>query len=90
MLPELGRGRRQDSSGSSGSFPEAGRTWGEAPQLVVPGTFLDTGWSLKSPTIPATLVLPLDFGGPGLGDQPSHKPAGGRGRSYGRNPEGGS
>lgn len=32
--------------------------------------------------IPATSVLPLDSQVPGLGDQPSHKPEDGRGRSY--------
>lgn len=52
---------------------------------LVPGQCLEPGWypysGLKSPMILATLVLPLDFGGPGLEDQPSHKPKGGRGRS---------
>lgn len=62
-----------------------GKVQGLALQLAVPRKFLDSGWcpcsGLKSPMIPATLVLPSDFGGPGLGDQPSHKPEGGRGRS---------
>lgn len=71
------------TAGGSGAWlhswlsPKKFLDWGQSP-----------GSSFKSPMIPATSVLPLDFGGPGQGDQPSRKREGGRGRSCERESRG--